>query len=294
VRGSNSGRRALFVAAAVIAAWAAVGTPAAQVATGRVLLATVVDPQGAPIVDLSEDDFSISEDGEPRQVFSVHVADYPLVLLVHDDPTAGSDRASILQSAARFLRRIGQDRPVAVGTLTGSTPPIAEFETERNAVLTQLESRAAARPTATAVFAPLETVAGAAAMLQMLGSPFSSIIVVANLTSASSRTSTGIQQLSPVFDSRAIVHVVSRSAAGETGVSSDGEALRALADQTGGQFTTIYSAASYAVALDRLADRLGAEMMVDFLVPQRERRGRNVEAGVRIPGARVQGLRVSP
>jgi hypothetical protein len=215
-------------------------------------------------------------------------------LLLHEDATAGSDRSLILQSAARFLRRIGQERPVAVGTLTDPAAPIAEFDGERNAAVTELESRAAAPPGRTGVFAPLESVARAARMLQMLGSPFSSIIVTANLASGTNRTGVGAQQLSPVFDSRAIVHVVGRSAAGGLAASSDAEALRGLADQTGGQFITIYSAASYAVALDRLADRLGAEMMVDFLVPQSDSRGRNVEAGVRIPGARVQGLRVSP
>jgi hypothetical protein len=43
--------------------------------------------------------------------------------------------------------------------------------------------------------------------------------------------------------------------------------LRALAQQTHGEFTTIYSAASFQAALDRLADRMTSEMMIEYIVP---------------------------
>jgi hypothetical protein len=44
-------------------------------------------------------------------------------------------------------------------------------------------------------------------------------------------------------------------------------------------------------ALDRLADRLAIEMMVQYLVPPGPREG-DAKVGVRIPGARVVGLGV--
>src|SRR5436305_1141350 len=67
------------------------------------------------------------------------------------------------------------------------------------------------------------------------------------------------------------------------------ETLRTLADQTHGQFTTIYTPASYQIALDRLADRLAPELMVEFIVPPGSTSGDDVQLGVRIPGARVVG-----
>ena len=48
---------------------------------------------------------------------------------------------------------------------------------------------------------------------------------------------------------------------------------------------------SFAAALDRLADRLSIEIMVEYLVPEGPRRG-DVQVGVRKPGARVVGLGV--
>jgi hypothetical protein len=68
--------------------------------------------------------------------------------------------------------------------------------------------------------------------------------------------------------------------------------LHALADQTRGQFTTIYSSASYQIALDRLADRLAPQLMVEYVVPIGSSSGNDVQLGVRIPGARVNGLGV--
>jgi hypothetical protein len=68
--------------------------------------------------------------------------------------------------------------------------------------------------------------------------------------------------------------------------------IRALTDQTHGQFMTIYSAASYQVALDRLADRLSAEMMIQYIVPKGAPGASDVKVGVRLPGARVHGLGV--
>ena len=67
--------------------------------------------------------------------------------------------------------------------------------------------------------------------------------------------------------------------------------MRLLADQTRGQFTAIFSPASYSAALDRLADRLAIEMMIQYLVPPGPKAG-DVQVGVRVPGARVVGLGV--
>jgi len=72
-----------------------------------------------------------------------------------------------------------------------------------------------------------------------------------------------------------------------------GPSMRLLAEQTHGEYTPIYSAASYQAALDRLADRMSAEMMIEYLVPVGSK-PHDVKVGTHIAGARVRGLGVAP
>src|SRR5580765_4800779 len=55
-------------------------------ASGRILLATVVDVTGKAQVDFGVDDFVIQEGGDAREVLDVHVADYPVIVLIDDVP----------------------------------------------------------------------------------------------------------------------------------------------------------------------------------------------------------------
>jgi hypothetical protein len=68
--------------------------------------------------------------------------------------------------------------------------------------------------------------------------------------------------------------------------------LREIGTLTHGQYTTIYSPASYAIALDRLADRLASEMMIQYLTTDAAP-APDVRVGVKVPGAKVTGLGVS-
>jgi hypothetical protein len=69
--------------------------------------------------------------------------------------------------------------------------------------------------------------------------------------------------------------------------------MRALAEQSRGEFTTIYSAASFQSALDTLADRLSSELMIEYIVPVGSKPN-DVKLGVRLAGVRVRGLGVAP
>ncbi len=85
--------------------------------------------------------------------------------------------------------------------------------------------------------------------------------------------------LTPILESGAAVHVDRHRR--KSGRRCDPtETLRALADQTHGQFTTIYSSASYQIALDRLADRLAPQLMVEYVVPVGSTSGNDVQLGV--------------
>jgi hypothetical protein len=276
----------LAVAAIVLQLVATDRASAQQIGASRTVLATVVDSRGRSMVDIEADDFVVRETGQLRDVLSVRVADYPLVLVIDNGQGAGRDLEAIRQAAGRFIGRVGH-RPVAVAL---SDPPglIATFEDDRGIVLQRLE-KAAVTSSSEGLFQAIVTAARA---LQETGSPFSAIIVV----SAAPVSSVPPEVLAPILESGASVHVVvhreASTAPGQTTVQSS-EALRALADETRGQFTTIYAAASYQIALDRLADRLAPELLVDYVVPVGSSNGNDVSVGVRIPGSRVDARGVS-
>jgi hypothetical protein len=98
--------------------------------------------------------------------------------------------------------------------------------------------------------------------------------------------------IASVIDSNATLHVIANRP-GQTAAGSQRSTLKALAEQSRGEFTVIYSAASYQAALDRLADRLTGEMMIEYLVPVGSKPN-DVKVGVRIIGARGRGLGVAP
>ena len=93
-----------------------------------------------------------------------------------------------------------------------------------------------------------------------------------------------------IVDAGAIVHVIGNQKMAGGRVM---QALRGLVDQTRGEYTPIYAAASYQAALDRLADRLSNELLIEYLVPPGSKPN-DAKVGIRIPGARVRGLRVAP
>ena len=258
-----------------------------QIGLGRTILATVVDAEDHPQVDLGLDDFVVSEDGDEREVLDVHIADYPVALLI-DDKVGSAAIPAIKSAASRFVTRIGE-RPVVVGTLSGAGDGTGQLAEDRAEVLRRIEGLSPGISSGTST---LSAVADAARLLKESGAPFSVIVIVA----AGPIDATQLVQgdlLPAILESGATIHVVAGRAAG-TADSPDAtppDLLRVLSDQTRGQYTTIFSTASYGIALDRLADRLAVEMMVSYLVPANSTSG-DVKVGVRRPGARVLGLGV--
>jgi len=139
----------------------------------------------------------------------------------------------------------------------------------------------------------LQGAARAGQVIRSTGSLFSAIVIVSATPIDASRNPQD-EMIAQVVDSGAILHViVNRAAQSSGGDIRPGPALRAIAEQTRGEYTTIYSAASYQAALDRLADRLTSELMIEYLVPVGSKPN-DVKVGVRLVGARVRGLGVAP
>lgn len=263
-----------------------VGGIGAQDTAARVLLATVVDARGRTMVDFEVDDFVVSEGSRNREVLDVHVADYPVALLLDDQAPAALWPA--MQAAAiRFIIRIGE-RPVMIATLSNDGQLISALDAGRDIALERLRAFTPARggtPTA------LAAIAGASRQLTATESPFSAVVVVsAGAIDAADPVRADL--LPGIVTSAANVHVVEARQTATAANASGDDLLKVVADQTRGQYTTIYSSASFSIALDRLADRLAAELMIQYLVPPGDRTG-DAKVGVRRPGALVLGLGVS-
>jgi len=280
-------------AAVAVLALGLLGLASAQTGASRFALTTVLDPRGRALVDVSADDFVIQEANEGREILSVRVADYPVAILVDNGAAARNDYAQIQKAVARFVGRLGP-RPVAIVSLGPLPNLIAAFDDERSTVLDRLGALAA---NSSAASQPLRGAALAAERISATGALFSTIVV---LTASPLETSgdEADSLIAPVIDSRAVLHVIARDqtdvgrVAGGTGPRPF-NLLRGLAEQTRGQFTAIYSAASFQPALDRLADRLTTELIIEYIVPVGSKAS-DVKVGVRIPGARVLGLGVAP
>ena len=264
---------------------------AMQIGASRTALALVSDSKNHTIVDLGPDDFVIQEAGQAREVLSVRVADYPVVVMLDTGADARFDFPPMRKAVERFVDRLGT-RPVAIGTLGDEPKMLTTFDDERPKLLERLTALDFT-PTARSLL--LQGTAVAARAIRDTGTLFSALVVLSATPSDSSRMNPN-EMLASIVDSRAVLHVVANRSAqlvGPSGQIRSGSALRSIADQTRGQYTVIYSPASYQPALDRLSDRLTSEMMVEYLVPPGSSPS-DVRVGVCVAGAKVRGLGVAP
>jgi hypothetical protein len=263
----------------------------AQTGASRIALATVVDPRNRPILDVEADDFVVSEGREAREILSVHLADYPIVVMIDTSAGAAGDLPVMQKAAAQFIARIGQ-RPVALGTFGDPPAMLTTFEDERQVLADKLEAITAAESGDSLL---MQGAALAAQTIRPTGFIFSAIVMLSASTADASADADAL--VPPIVETGAILHIVNNraasgppSAASALGLSAT---IRALVEQTRGQYTPIYTAASFNAALDQIANRMAAEIMIEYLVPPQSKPN-DVKIGVRIPGARVRGFGVAP
>ena len=285
---------ALLLAVELLAAVAgAQSSSASPVAGSRTVLATVLDGRNRAIVDVGADDFVVKEAGRTREVLDVRVADYPVAVLIDTSAAAGAD-FEVDQGRGRAVHRADRAAAGRARHALGDPPGmLTKFDDERSVVDARLASLSADPSAESLVF---QAVANASVAIRELGAPFSAIVVISANPLDGTRQPSGAV-LAPIHDSGAIVHVIgNRSATNRPDdlATHSADMLRTLASETHGQFIAIYSSASYQIALDRLADRLSTEMMIQYIVPSSAAAAApsDVKVGVRLPGARVLGLGV--
>lgn len=269
----------------------AAAAPAQQTGASRTALVAITDAKDRVIVDVGADDVAVQEAGQPREVLSVRVADYPVLVMFDNGSDARTDFEMLRKAAARFVERLGP-RPMALGTLADPPRVVTAFEDEP-AVLMKAVAALAVDPAAKS--AMMQAAALGGRTLRASGSLFSGLVIL-SATGLDASSGNPDELVANVVDSAAIVHVVANRSVALTaapGQMRTGMILRSLAQQTRGEYTVIYSPASYQAALDRLADRLVGELMVEYLVPPGSK-PLDVTVGVRLPGARIRGLGVAP
>jgi hypothetical protein len=274
----------ICAAASTISLSASPQQPGAATAASRFALALVNDARGKPIVDIGDDDFVVQEGSTPRDVLSVRVADYPVVLVVDNGVSALPDFSAIKAAVKRLVERLGP-RPLAIVTTTGEPRLVASFDDDREALTAAAEALEAP---ALIEGKPLAAAAFAARTLASTGTLFSTIVLV-TASPLEARAAAADELIAPIIDSRAVLHIV----ANERFIGNDGAILRGLAQQTHGEYTAIFASPSYTPALERIAVRLTSEMLIEYIVPVGSR-AVDPKIGVRIPGARVRGLGVAP
>jgi len=256
----------------------------AQPLSGRLLLATVADRGNRAIVDVSADDLVIEEGGQNREVLDVRSADYPVAVLVGHGPDSIEAHAAVKHAVRGFIERLGQ-RPLAIGSLADSDRFPASFQADRATVLASLDGMTPVNTRAR----PLRAIAHAVRALRETATPFAAVVIVA--TRPADEAADDGELLAAILDSGvAVSAIVSRAGGAIEAAQNNQDVLRLLADQTRGHYTAVFATASYGSALERLADRFAAELIIEYLVPAGSQPG-EVRAGVRIPGARITGLR---
>jgi hypothetical protein len=273
-------------------AWgvAALGLATAVTASGqrlgvsRTVLLTVENAQGRPVIDLLPDDFVIEEGGQQREVLDARLADYPVVLLVDNGIAAQGAASQIHDAVSRFVDRLGV-RPLALGHLSNPPGLLTKIGDGRAAVLSALDGL---------IMSPARSsltlgIAAAARMVTAGHFPFSAIVALSEDPTDAGGTPDQIMQV--VSDSRVSLYVIARRQDLRDAASAG---LASLADQTGGSFTRIFTPASYEAALDEVADRLTTELLVQFLEPTGASPSDDVRVGVRLRGAKVTAIGITP
>ena len=263
----------------------------AQTGASRTALAIVSDARNKAIVDVGADDFVIQEAGQAREVLSVRVADYPVVVMLDSGGDARLDLPLMRKAVQRFIERLGP-RPIAIGTIADPPRMLTTFDDDHQKLLDALEQLEVAPGTRSDL---LQGAALGADTIRATGAPFSALIVLSS-TPADGTSRTADELVASIVDSGAVLHVIanrSTQVVGQSGNIRSGQAMRTIAEQTRGAYTVTYSAASYQPALDRLSERLTSEMMIEYLVPPGSKPV-DVKVGVRLAGAKVRGLGVAP
>jgi VWFA-related protein len=114
-------------------------SPGASARTNTVFV-TATAENGAPVVDLVAADFTIKEDGKPRDVLTAELANAPVqVAIIVDDNGTGIFRAGLIN----FVRLMQGRAEMALSTVVGQTQRLVDYTTDVEKLTTAIVSLSA-------------------------------------------------------------------------------------------------------------------------------------------------------
>ena len=251
----------------------------------RIIYASVLDKNGAPVPNLTEKDFIVREDGQAREILRVVPDEDPLQIALLVDTSRGmrNNIADLRRAVTAFVDGTREGARIALITL-GSRPTISVPYTADHAALKKGVDRLFADSDAgnTLVDGIVETSQG----LKKQGSSRGVIAAISGPGDLSFRHYD--EALKALRSSGAVLHVLT------LGVSNGGQdreiAVGKGTEETGGRNETVLSAMGLAPKATELAKEISSQYRITFARPQRLIPPKSTEVSVKNPEWRAHGM----
>ena len=254
--------------------------PAAQPpARTNTVYVSVVEDSGAPVTDLTADEFAVKEDGPAREIVGVTTASEPMHLMILvDDNGTGLFRSGLIQ----FVQQLQGRGHIAVSAVTGQTQKLVDY-TPDVSIVAQAISTLSARPATNDGGQLLEGIFQASKDQQKRGA-IRPVIVALTVGGEEHSTAPAHQVLDQLARSRTVLYVIqitnsalrptvtitqSRQLLGENLNLS--EVLGEGPKQTGGWRQQIVASTGIVDGLRRLAAELKTQYAVAYARPPKSK-----------------------
>jgi hypothetical protein len=286
---------ALGIVALLSCAIVAADSPAPQTPDSRTIYVTVTDNAGAPIEDLTAEEFEIKEGGKAVAVNEVAIARAPLqIALIVDDNGTGLFRSSL----ARFVQRMDGRAVMSLSTVVGQTMKVVDYTQNAEAIMQGIATLNA-RPGTPDGGQLLEGISEAALELRKREAE-RPVIIALTVGGEEHSTVTSDHVLDQLRRSAAALHVfsVERSALRSTVKPTNARDLlqenmhlnRVLGDgpkQTGGRHQSIVASAGFLAGLQNLATELLAQYRISYTLLPGAKRSDRLNVSIKRRGATV-------
>jgi hypothetical protein len=277
----GASRTCVGVVAALMAA-----TVVAAPSEDRLVLVTIADQAGQPMVGLQPHDFAVENGGMPCEVVGVTPASYPLAIVLDTSGQARADFRTLQLAAQQFVDALSP-RALAVYTSGGAGARLQVFTTDRTRIARAMAGAAAAPNASTNT---LDAIRRASRDLAHLKAPVTGIVVVsAGGTETSPPT---IRQVwAALLASGTILSVIEeRTLRLDPGMphQNEGDVLQALAIRSHGKYLRGASASVYASGLEMIRRQLDSQSVLRYVVAPGA--PRSISVHVRAPAIIVMAM----
>ena len=284
------------VAFASVVSFAYQNAPAGAPVRTNTVFVSVTEETGAPVTDLTAEDFTVKEDGKDREIVRVNTASEPLqVMIIVDDNGTGLFRSGLVQ----FVQSLQGRAEIAVSTVYGQTHRLVDYTPRVDTVVEAIVTLSA-RPSTPDGGQLLEGIFQASKDQQKRGGT-RPVIVALTVGGEEHSTVPAHQVLDQLAQSRTTLYVIqvassvlrptvpitqSRQLLGENLNLS--EVLGEGPKQTGGWRDEIVAATGIVGGLRRLSTELKSQYAVAYARPPKSRSTERLNVGVKRRGVTLR------